>query len=77
MQTAITKWGNSLAIRLPKTFTEQIGINEKNKIEIIIEKDKIILQKPRQNLKTLLSKINKDNIHKEINTGKITGKEIW
>ena len=77
MQTSVTKWGNSLAIRLPQPFAKQIGLNAKNKVEISVEKDRIIIKKPTQNLNNLLTKVTKENIHKESNTGNITGKEIW
>lgn len=77
MQTFVTKWGNSLAIRLPKPFADQIGITAKNKVEISVEKDKIILKKSGNNLNSLLAKVTKENIHKETDTGNITGKEIW
>jgi len=77
MQTSVTKWGNSLAIRLPKPFADQLGINTENKVEISVEKDKIILRKSTQNLSSLLSKVTKENTHKETPTGPLTGKEIW
>lgn len=77
MQATIKKWGNSLAIRLPKPFTEQIGITADSKIEIIIENNKIIVSKKNEDLEDLVSKITNSNTHKETQTGKITGKEIW
>ncbi|MBU1151988.1 AbrB/MazE/SpoVT family DNA-binding domain-containing protein [Patescibacteria group bacterium] len=77
MQTSITKWGNSLAVRLPKPFTDQMGINSTRKVEIILQKDQIIIKKSPQKLDELLEQITPENIHTETETGSITGKEIW
>lgn len=80
MQTKVMKWGNSLAIRIPKSLAKSAKINEGNEISMKSVKNKILLQKVHNksySLKSLLSKINSNNIHKEINTGDAVGKEIW
>ncbi|MFA5821265.1 MAG: AbrB/MazE/SpoVT family DNA-binding domain-containing protein [Candidatus Gracilibacteria bacterium] len=77
MQISITKWGNSMAIRLPKPFIEQIGVNLNQKVEITLEKDTIVLKKASSSLAELLSKVNENNIHKETDTGNAVGNEAW
>ncbi len=77
MQTSVTKWGNSLAVRLPKPFMEQIGISDKSKVDIVVKDDCLILKKSKDNLDELLDRITEKNIHIETDTGKIIGKEIW
>lgn len=77
MKTTLTKWGNSLAIRIPQSFLEQLEMKESQKIEIKLEKDSIILKKSGPTLANLLSKITPENIHKETDTGIPVGKEIW
>ena len=79
MEVKIQKWGNSLAVRLPKAFADQIGIVYGSKIRLLVE-DKTIKITPVNEDKELLlneylSQINKDNIHKEINFGERIGKE--
>jgi len=79
MTTKIQKWGNSLAIRIPKSFAETTQIREGSEIKLSLEQDKIIVtkkEKPKYTLKDLVSKINKRNIHKEINFGSPVGKEL-
>ncbi len=79
MLTTILKWGNSFAIRLSKPFADQLGLSKDSKVEIVLEKDKIIIKKPKPeyDLKKMILKVNDANIHKETDTGTITGKEIW
>ncbi|MDQ3022323.1 MAG: AbrB/MazE/SpoVT family DNA-binding domain-containing protein [Bacteroidota bacterium] len=79
MTTKIQKWGNSLALRIPKSFAHTTQIKEGSEIKLSIEKNKIVISKkvkPKYTLKDLLSKVTPDNIHKEINFGPPRGKEL-
>lgn len=74
------KWGNSLAVRLPKTVAEECGIEADSPVEIVREDNLIIIKPVRKkgiSLDTLLAGITEDNIHSEVPTGKPAGKEIW
>lgn len=84
MSTKVQKWGNSLALRLPKEIAA--GLNIKEGSEIIIEsKAKRIIIKPLKTkikthvptLEELVSKITKDNRHPLIDWGHPMGKEVW
>ncbi len=79
MQSTIRKWGNSLAIRIPKAYAEEALIKEGSDVNIRVEKRKIIIEpiKETYNLDELLSRVNEENIHKEYNWDKPTGKELW
>lgn len=79
MTTKIQKWGNSLAIRIPKSLAESSQIREGSEIKLSLEHDKIIVtkkDKPKYTLKDLVSKISKSNIHEEISFGSPAGKEL-
>ena len=74
------KWGNSLAVRLPKAMAEECGIQADSPIEIIREENTIIIKpitKKRISLDLLLSEITEENLHSEVSTGKPVGREIW
>jgi antitoxin MazE len=80
METIIRKWGNSLGVRIPKSYSVQAGITEGSAIEINIEGDKITIvpiQKDEKNLGELLSMVSEENIHYEIETDGPVGKEVW
>jgi antitoxin MazE len=74
------KWGNSLAVRLPKNVAEECGIKADSPIEIVREDNLIIIRpvpKKSFSLDSLLAGVTADNIHSEVPTGKPAGKEIW
>lgn len=80
MKTRIQRWGNSLALRIPKSFASEAGLQKETSIELSVSDGKLIitpLVEPRFTLKQLLSKINNDNLHHEIDTGKTVGNEVW
>lgn len=74
------KWGNSLAVRLPKTLAEECGIEADSAIEIVREDNLIVIKPVRKqgvSLDSLLAKVTKENLHSEVPTGQPVGKEIW
>jgi antitoxin MazE len=79
METKIQKWGNSLAVRLPKAFAEQTGIENGSDVQISIEDGKIILAPIKDRTKlldALLEEIEESTVHSEINFGQPVGKEL-
>ena len=78
MASKIQKWGNSLAIRVPKTYADALGLKEGTDVKIKIIKDKLIVsRKKKQEIKLseLLSKVTDKNLHKEISFAKPSVKE--
>lgn len=80
MKTTAQKWGNSLAIRVPKSVATQVGLKAKDDLEIEVEDGNVVL-KPQlrrtYRLDDLVKKITKKNVHGEIDTGTAVGREIW
>ena len=78
MKTTVQKWGNSLAIRIPKNITKDTGVSEGSNIDIMVENGNIVLSREKEySLKELLKNITIENIHSEISTGDQIGGEIW
>ena len=80
MRVQIQKWGNSLALRIPKTYAQEARVHKGSSVDIALKDGKFILTpltKPVYSLKKLLSGINKRNIHKEYDFGKPQGIETW
>lgn len=77
MVATLSKWGNSLGLRIPKAFAKQIGLKEGMALELYLEGKKIILGRLSFSLEALLSKVSKSNLHGEIKTGKAVGREEW
>ena len=80
MLTKVQKWGNSLALRIPKAFALDAQLENDSVVEISIVDGQIIIkpvETPNWTLEELLSGINKDNIHHEVDTGPAMGNEAW
>ena len=80
MKTRVQKWGNSLALRIPKSFATEIGLQRETAIEISLADGKLVITpvaKPKPSLKQLLAKVTKENLHHEVDTGSAAGNEIW
>ncbi len=80
MLTKIQKWGNSLALRIPKAFADETGIENDTPVEIRIVDGEIHIVPIREvpyDLNTLLSQVTLDNMHDEIDTGDAVGHEDW
>ncbi len=79
MQTRIQKWGNSLAIRIPKPFAMEVGLEQNSLVTVSIEEGKLLLEpiKPSYSLEELLAEVTKDNLHHEVETGPAVGNEVW
>lgn len=78
MKTRIRKWGNSMGVRIPKAFVEELGLDEESDIEITLKKDKLVISaiQRRASLDELLEGITAKNMHKSIDTGGSRGKEL-
>lgn len=80
MHVTAQKWGNSLGIRIPKSYTTNANIEEGTEIDLVFEKGCIILKpllNKRKTLDEFLSMATPENIHAETHTGNIVGREIW
>ena len=76
MKTLVSKWGNSLAVRIPKPFAIETGMDDGSEVEIIVRSGKLILS-PQFSLSDMLSLVNDKNIHPETNEGESIGSEQW
>ena len=79
MLTTIQRWGNSLAVRIPKPFALQTALEENSEVDIAVEGDRIVVSaaKKEWKLDDLVSGITRRNSHKEIEWGDRTGGEAW
>jgi antitoxin MazE len=79
MLTRIQKWGNSLALRIPKAFAQDTQLENESLVEISLVEGQIIItpvEAPSYTLEKLLAGINKKNIHHEVDTGSAVGNEV-
>ena len=80
MITRVQKWGNSLALRIPKSFAAEVGLQTDSSVEISLIDGKLVIApiaRPKLTLKQLLAKITDENLHHEVETGPAQGNEAW
>jgi antitoxin MazE len=80
MRTKIKKWGNSLAVRIPKPFVKEAQLAYGISVDLAVEDGKIIIDprvSPEYRLEDLLREVNNKNLHLEIDSGEAVGREAW
>ncbi len=79
MRVQIQKWGNSLALRIPKAFAVESNIEEGSTVLVTLEQKGILMkaEKNELTLENLIGGITNDNIHDEIDFGGPKGNEVW
>jgi len=79
MKTRVQKWGNSLAVRIPKYLIRETGLEYNAAVEMIVEDGKLVIQRSEETptLELLLAEVTKDNLHASVDTGEAVGKEVW
>ena len=80
MRTRVQKWGNSLALRIPKSFAIEAGIQRETPVEVSLADGKLLITpvaRPGPSLRQLLAKVTKENLHHEVDTGPARGNETW
>lgn len=80
MQTKISKWGNSLAVRIPKASAEEAHLTQNTPVELSVDEGRLVIeaqQRQSPKLDQLLAEITEDNVHAEIDAGGPVGREVW
>ena len=80
MKIRVQKWGNSLAVRIPKTVAQETNIERDSVVDLQIVQGKVVLTpttKTQYSLSELLREIDDDNLHSEVSTGTPMVVESW
>ena len=79
MRSQVQKWGNSLALRIPKSFAIEAGLREDGVVDLALVDGKLIVTPQAEPilLAALLEGIIPDNIHGEQDFGGPVGSEVW
>ena len=78
------KWGNSLAVRIPKALADAIKVSDGKRAEIKVENGTLVLRpivksarKSTYTLDDLLSGMTRDNVPQEIDRGPQRSNGSW
>ena len=79
-ENSIQKWGNSLALRIPKSFAAETHLEQGTLVEVSLQEGKLLvtpLSQPAITLEELLKQVTPQNLHHEVDTGPAVGGEVW
>lgn len=80
MRVRVQKWGNSLALRIPKSFAIETALDSGAEVDLTLEDGRLVItprSEPRYALSDLLAEVTPQNLHAEIDTGSSQGAEVW
>jgi len=80
LKSQLAKWGNSLAVRIPKAVAEAARLREGDDLEFSVEPGggvKLRRPKRKPSLQELVRGISAENLHASIEWGEAVGKELW
>jgi antitoxin MazE len=80
MRTKVVKWGNSLGLRIPKSFAEEVRVAEGSTVDLSMEDGRLVIRvatQPEFSLEELLDGITAENLHSEVDSGGSVGGEEW
>lgn len=80
MRTRVRKWGNSLALRIPRSFAAEARLEHDTPVEVALVEGKLVVTPvtdPAFTLEQLLAGVTDENLHREVDTGPPVGNEAW
>jgi antitoxin MazE len=79
VQAKIQRWGNSLALRIPKSFASEMGLAEKTDVNLAVVGETLVVSliETELTLDDLLADLRPETIHGDIATGNPVGLEQW
>ncbi len=80
MCTRVQRWGNSLAVRIPKLFAAELHLDHDSAINPTLVDGKIVVVPvpiSALTLGELLEGVIEQNMHHEVDTGDAVGQEAW
>ena len=78
MRTRVRRWGNSLALRIPRHCAAEAGVSEGAEVDVTVRCGEIVVAPVRRRtwaLEDLLAGIRKGNLHGEDDPGASRGRE--
>lgn len=80
MHTKIQRWGNSLGLRIPKSFAAEAQVAAGSTVNISVEDGALIVRSVSERkyaLEDLLNGVTSTNLHDETDWGGRSGREAW
>lgn len=79
MTTQVGRWGNSLAVRIPRAYANELELSDGSQLELVRVSEGILIRprKREYKLSELLARVKPENLHGETDWGPPVGNEAW
>lgn len=80
MKARVQKWGNSLALRIPRALALEAGLSTESPVEMTLVEGKLVIVSVAgevPSLEELVREITPENRHNEAGWGAVVGREAW
>jgi antitoxin MazE len=78
VRVTVSKWGNSLGIRIPRGVAQDAQITEGTELDVRVEDGRMVLEAPpAPKLDQLLARVTRENLHEELMSDDPKGREAW
>ena len=79
MKAKVQRWGNSLAIRIPKAYAVDLRVEAGSVVDLDIVEARLVVTPERElpALDALLTQVTPENVHAETDVGPAVGREAW
>lgn len=78
MRATVSKWGNSLGLRIPRGLAEDAGLAEGSVVELRLEDGRLVAEPVViEKLESLLARVTPKNRHRELLVDSPRGRETW
>ena len=76
MQVQVSRWGNSLGVRLPKDLVQRLGIGEGSRVDVSEDRGRIVIsgERPIYTLEELLVGMTPESMHEAFDCGEDVGR---
>ncbi len=80
MRTHVQRWGNSLAVRIPKSFAAELQLDHDSEVDLALVDGQLAIVPvipATYTLDELLEGVTEATLHGEVDTGAAVGQEVW
>jgi antitoxin MazE len=78
VRVTVSKWGNSLGIRIPRGVAQDAQIAEGTELDVRVEDGRVVLEAlAAPNLDQMLARVTSENLHGELMSDSSVGREAW
>jgi antitoxin MazE len=77
--TILSKWGNSLALRIPKSVAAELDVQDGDAVDVAVHNGAIVIRPAaaKYSIEELVEGITPRNRHSKTDWGHRTGRESW